>query len=272
MKRAKDQLKVLGVKPAKGRGQNFLLDQGVIETILDLGRLEESDAIVEIGPGLGALTARLSDYKDVTAIEIEDKFCEQLRIAHPAVKIVNDDVRFVDLDKLGEQMVVFGNLPYSFSTDIIFHLIKFRRSIKRAVLMLQKEFADRLAAGPGGREYGVISVTAKLYATVSPGPLVPGSSFHPPTKVTSRIIVLEFPEPAPYKVEDHEWIKKVVKASFYKRRKKIINSLKASGLFSAMELESALEKAGIDPGRRAETLSIDEFLTLSTLLKRAGGE
>jgi len=261
--RVKDILHDLDVRPSKERGQNFLIDDAAINSIVSFAAPSEDDRVVEIGPGLGAMTRVLSSFPDLTVIEIEEKFCERLSNIYPDIKVICDDVRFVDLGAIGDNLVVFGNLPYSFSTDIVFLLVKHSRSIKRAVIMLQKEFAERLASDPGGRSYGVLSVHAQLYADIRLGPIIPGNSFHPPTEIKSRLVEMTFLPEARFKLRDEEWFKKIVKASFYRRRKKLSNSLKASGLFSVEEINSALANASIDPGRRAETLSIEEFVTLS---------
>jgi len=267
--RVKDVLQDLGVRPSKERGQNFLIDDEAINSIVSYAAPAKADKIVEIGPGLGAMTRVLSSFPDLTVIEIEEKFCERLSQTYPDIKVVCDDVRFVDLSALGNDLVIFGNLPYSFSTDIVFLLVKHARSIKKAVIMLQKEFAERLASDPGGRSYGVLSVHAQLYADIKLGPTIPGNAFHPPTQIKSRLVEMTFLPECRFALRDEEWFKKVVKASFFRRRKKLSNSLKASGLFTPEEINQALDASSIDPGRRAETLSIEEFVTLSDSFHQA---
>jgi len=261
--RAKDILRGLKVKPSKEKGQNFLIDPGVIDEVISFGRPRKGEAIVEIGPGLGALTSELSGVSTLTVIEIEGEFCRELSQKYPEIKVIHSDVRSVDFSSLGEDLVVFGNLPYSFSTDIVFHLIEHRSCISRAVLMLQKEFAERMGASPGGRDFGVLSISCQLWTDVHFGPVISGKSFHPPAKVDSQLVELVFLKESRFPVSDMVTFKKVVAAAFFKRRKKIVNSLVASRAYDRELIHEALGKAGIDPGRRAESLSIEEFFTLA---------
>lgn len=265
MTRAKDSLSRVSVRPSKERGQNFLIDPDVINRIIAFGAPTAGETTIEIGPGLGALTKELIKVGPLTVIEIEEKFCQELS-QYPEIAIVNQDVRTVDFAQFGRELVVFGNLPYSFSTDIIFHLIDNRDYLNRAVVMLQKEFADRMGAAPGGRDYGVLSISVQLFCDIALGPLVTGDSFHPPTKVDSRVLQMTFLKEPRYQIADMLWFKRVVKAGFLQRRKKLVNSLKASGFFSGEQVAKALEQSGIDGSRRAETLSILEFVRLSEAL------
>ncbi len=264
--RAKDTLRSLDVRPSKERGQNFITDQSVLHSIVDFGHPEKGNQIVEIGPGLGALTRELAPFGPLTLIEIEPKFCEALAKEFPAARIVNADVRMVNFADLGADLLIFGNLPYSFSTEIIFHLVANAAVIGRAVLMLQREFAERLAASPGGRDYGVLSVNAQMMADISLGPIIPGTAFHPIANVASRLVELKFLSKPRVDIGDMEWFKKVVRASFLQRRRKLWNSLKASSIGSPEAIDAALRATGIDPGRRAETLSIPEFAALAAAL------
>ncbi|MBN8548766.1 MAG: ribosomal RNA small subunit methyltransferase A [Deltaproteobacteria bacterium] len=266
--RAKDQLRDLDVRPSKERGQNFIIDPNVLHDIVQFGRPSAEDSIVEIGPGLGALTGELARFPQLTLLEIEEKFCAELKNKFPHAKIVCADVREVDFSQLGSSLLVFGNLPYSFSTDIIFHLVSHAKSVKRAVLMLQREFAERVASGPGGREYGSISINAQLVADMRLGPIIPGTAFHPIANVDSRLIELTFLERPRVEIEDLPWFKKVVKAAFLQRRRKLCNSLTASCIVPGEQVSAALQAAGIDEGRRAETLSIPEFARLAEELRK----
>lgn len=265
--RIKDKLKELDHLPKKSRGQNFLIDQSVIKDIVAFGDPKKGEKLVEIGPGLGALTQELVPFGNLTVIEIEDKFCNELKAKYPTLDIINSDVREVDFSEIGEELVVFGNLPYSFSTDIIFHLITFSQNINRAVIMLQREFAQRLAAKPGGKDYAVLTISCQLSCNVRLGKIIPGNSFHPPTEVESQLVELTFPKTPPYQVDDIFWLKRVVSAAFMMRRKMIKNSLKASKVADGDVIDRALAASGIDPMRRAETVSINEFIGLATALK-----
>ena len=267
MTRVKDTLRAMDVAPSKERGQNFVIDDSVINAIVGFGAPQESDNLVEIGPGLGALTKALSKFPRLSLVEIEEKFCYELTRQFPHAKVVNGDVREVALDQFGDNLVVFGNLPYVFSTEIVFHLIAHAKIVKRAVLLLQREFGERLAAQPGGREYGRISIATQLWADVKLGPIIPGSMFHPPTAVESRVIELTFHEPR-FQISDMVWFEKVVKASFNQRRKKIHNSIASSGILDAERIKLAFEDAKFDSNRRAETFSIAEFVQLAEALKK----
>jgi 16S rRNA (adenine1518-N6/adenine1519-N6)-dimethyltransferase len=265
-KRQKDTLRELQVRPSKERGQNFLIRPEVPQMIADFGAVPSDKHVVEIGPGTGALTECLSKYPHLTLIEIEPSFCERLRGLYPHAKIVNEDVRYLDLSELGSELYVYGNIPYVFSTEIVFHLVAFRAAVHQAVLMTQKEFAQRIAAPPGSRTYGSISVAVQLFADVELGMIVSGDSFHPPTEVESQVLKLTFRKEPRYPVTDYVHFQSVVRASFSQRRKKIINSLVASGRWGKEQLVAALNSAGISPDTRAEQVSVEQFAALDRAL------
>ncbi|MCB0339926.1 MAG: hypothetical protein KDD53_09990, partial [Bdellovibrionales bacterium] len=188
-----------------------------------------------------------------------------LRSMFPGIEVVQDDVRFVDFSNFGSSLLVFGNLPYSFSTDIVFHLLDNSKCIRRAILLLQKEFAERMASPPGSRDYGVLSVGCQLTCSVSLGPEISPESFTPVPAVNSRLVELNFEKSVSHNQRDlsRSDIIRVVRSAFLKRRKKIHNSLKASGNFAGVDVDAAFLRAQIDPARRAETLSIQEFIDLT---------
>jgi 16S rRNA (adenine1518-N6/adenine1519-N6)-dimethyltransferase len=263
--RAKDSLKAIGVVPSKQRGQNFIIDRTVVETIVSFGAIVQGQNLVEIGPGLGALTELLIKASDSLAvIEIEQRFYEDIKERFPQIKAHCADVREFDFAQLGNNLLVFGNLPYSFSTDIIFHLLDNAHSINRAVLMLQREFAERVSAPPGSRTYGVLSIMTQLRADTRLGPVISGDSFHPKANVESILLELTMlPEPR-FGVRDLKWFRKIVQGAFLQRRKKVRNSLRASGVFPGPELlDQVLKDADIDPDARAEVLSIQDFARLT---------
>ena len=242
-KEVKQQLKSLGLRAKRSRGQNFLIDPFVLSEIATwAGTLNPAqfNHVVEIGPGLGALTQMLCSAKALSLIEIQEEFCQKLRSKFPSANIINEDVRFFDLSSLGLDLMVYGNLPYSFSTDIVFTLIKHRRSISRAILLLQDEFAARMAAAPGSRTYGALSIACQLHAKVELGSQVSGDRFSPPTEVTSRMISLSFSEESINRVspELEAVLKLVLKASFSKRRRKLLNSLKSLKPFKSCTARS----------------------------------
>jgi 16S rRNA (adenine1518-N6/adenine1519-N6)-dimethyltransferase len=267
MVRAKDTLKRMDVRPSRERGQNFIIDDSVIKAIVEFGNPQPTDNLVEVGPGLGAMTAELAHFGRLQLVELEKKFCDDLALKYPTAKIINRDVRKVDFSELGTDLVVFGNLPYVFSTDIVFHLIANHKVVKRAVLMLQREFAERMAAPPGGRAYGVLSIGCQMQADIILGPIISGDSFHPPTSVESRLVEMRMLAKPRIELSDVVWYQRVVKAAFSKRRKQLANSLKASGMVPVDNIVPALAKCMIDPKRRAETLSLQEFAALADALK-----
>lgn len=264
--RTKDTLRELNVRPSKERGQNFLIRQDITESIAMFGGVDSEAHIVEIGPGTGALTAYLAAAKQLTVIEIEKKFCQLIGERYPAATVINEDVRTVDFSEIGEDLIVFGNIPYVFSTEIVFHLIAFRSSVKRAVMMVQKEFAERLAAEPGGRDYGSITVAVQLWADVELGPIVPGSAFHPPTEVESQVMKLHFRTEPRAPIGDPIHFQSVVRSAFSQRRKKMVNSLSAGGVWSRTAIETALASMELSPDIRPEQLSVAQFAELAKLL------
>ena len=204
----KKDLKKLGVRPSKERGQNFLIDDSVIAEIINFGRPKKGDNLVEIGPGLGALTKSLQSYGGLTVVEIEEEFCKKIEEEYPDVNVVHSDVRLVDFLEFGEDLVVFSNVPYSFSTEILFFLIDACPNVKRAILLLQKEFANRLVAEPGTKDYSVLTISTQLKANVYPGPIIPGNCFHPPTKVDSRLVEIRMLDKPRVEVHDQIVFKK----------------------------------------------------------------
>ena len=272
LRKVKDQLKSLSVVPSKKRGQNFLIDPFVVHSIVNFAKLTPEVSVVEIGSGLGALTKELSPYERLTMIEIEDSFCQELAEKYPQAKLVNADVRSVEFAQFGENLVVFGNLPYSFSTDIVFHLLSQKDAIDRAILLLQKEFVERMAASPGSRTYGALSVACQLWAKVTLGPVVLGNSFHPPAGVDSQVVELEIFNQPRFAVSNPFLLSRVVQASFTRRRKMIKNSLRASARYLPEKIDEALNDSNIASDRRAETLTIEEFARLTVALEGAALE
>ncbi len=263
-KRQKDTLRELNVRPTKERGQNFLIRPEITESIAQFGEVEPGRHIVEIGPGTGALTTFLAPLAGtLTLVELEPRFCEHLRQAFPQAQVINRDVRSVDFSEVGSKLCVYGNIPYVFSTDIVFQLIKNRQSIEQVVLMTQREFAERLAADPGGRDYGSISVAVQLFADIDLGPVVPGTAFHPPTEVESQVLRMRFlPQPR-VDVGDPQHFEKVVRCAFAQRRKKLINSIISRGIWTKETVLAALNRAGISPDVRPEQLSMEQFAALA---------
>lgn len=260
--RVREQLRSLGVTPSKERGQNFLINPAAIDQIVQFGRPGDADTIVEIGPGLGALTTELAGFPRVYVIEIEPAFCKNLEQQFPNVHVICSDVRQVNFEQLGSKLLVFGNLPYSFSTDILFHLISQGHAIHRAVLMLQKEFVARIIASPGSKAYGVLSIMCQLQSDPIGGDIIPGTSFFPTAQVESQLLQLRFLSAPRFPVNDLESFRRFLAAAFFRRRKKLLNSFKASGWVAMEVLETVVDKVGIDASRRPETLSVEEYALL----------
>ncbi len=261
----------------KSLGQHFLRDRSVVARILEAAGLEPSDRVLEIGPGPGALTLPLSAMVErVLAVEKDPELAEGLRrkaatLQAGNIDVVCEDILRLDLRRLDDltrgKILVLGNLPYSISSPILELLITERHRFSRAVLMFQKEVADRLAAGPGTRAYGSLSVMVQYQARVRLLFKVGGQAFRPRPKVDSAVVELDFAKPHPNRAQDEDRFRSVVRAAFAHRRKTLLNALSSSlpGLGRA-KVESALRDSGIDPGRRAETLAIDDFLHLTSAL------
>ena len=264
--RTKDTLRSLRVRPSKERGQNFLIRPDVVESIVSFGNAPDGAHVVEIGPGTGALTKYLAGARKLTLVEIESSFCEHLQQQYPHAEIINKDVRLVDFAEIGSDLFVFGNIPYVFSTEIILRLIASRMSVRHAVLMVQREFAQRLAASPGNRTYGSISVAVQLWADVELGPIVPGTAFHPPTEVESQVMKLSFLREPRVPVDDTAHFELVVRSAFSQRRKKLVSSLLSRGKWTKEVVLSSLEKVDISPDVRPEQLGIAQFAALARAL------
>ncbi|MDI3481002.1 MAG: rRNA (adenine1518-N6/adenine1519-N6)-dimethyltransferase [Tepidanaerobacteraceae bacterium] len=275
----KSVMKKYGIKADKRLGQHFLADERPIAAMLEAARLSPEDCVLEIGPGIGVLTEKLCQRaKKVVAVEKDRNLIpvlESMTGIFENVCIIEEDVLKLDLELLKKRYFmsdfkVVANLPYYITSPIIMKLVNHRRLVKLAVIMVQKEVARRLSALPGGKDYGVLSVAVQLYADVDMVCEVGRDAFVPPPKVDSAVVRIVFKSEPRVKLEDEDAFFKVVEAAFGQRRKILRNSLK-SGLalcgISPEKIDNALEKAGIDPARRGETLSIEEFAKLSALLR-----
>jgi 16S rRNA (adenine1518-N6/adenine1519-N6)-dimethyltransferase len=254
-------------------GQNFLHDRQVVDRILAAADLQATDRVFEIGPGLGVLTERLlAAAGEVVIVEIDRDLAvswEQRDEAH--LQVVLGDVLALDWNALlpGGEWIMVANLPYNISSQVVFRIIEQRQKFSNLVLMFQKEVGDRLCAKPGTRDYGALSIFCQLWFDVTRVITVPPQAFKPAPKVDS--VVLQFtPLPgARVAIANERQFRRVVKSAFAQRRKTLRNTLKTGG-FSSEEIMTALERAAIDPGRRAETLSLDEFSRLAELLPEEG--
>jgi 16S rRNA (adenine1518-N6/adenine1519-N6)-dimethyltransferase len=265
------------IRAKKHLGQHFLKDQGIIHHIIDRAGFSDTDLVLEIGPGLGALTLPLAGYvRQIIAVEKDPDLIEALvdKISKAGISnviIINEDILRFDMSRIpfvpGEKIRVIGNLPYNISSPFLEMLVGNRDRISHAVLMLQFEFARRLMASPGGKEYGAMTVLTQYHAAVSPVVEVSKDSFFPKPKIGSMVLAIDLDNPHPRKTEDDVVFRRIVRGSFAQRRKTILNSL--SGAISTLdkeEISALLESCGIDPGRRAETLDIDDFLNITSAM------
>jgi dimethyladenosine transferase len=271
-----------GFKLSKSLGQNFLTDKNIIDKIIEKSMIGENDLVIEIGPGIGVLTAAAAEAAGkVIAIEIDRNLIpilnETLSEYHN-IEIINCDVLKADFRQILEQnreingqktegVKILGNLPYYITTPIIMKILEDRVPADSITIMLQKEVADRIKAGPGSRTYGALSVAVQYYCTVTHIVSAPKEIFVPQPKVDSAVIRLDIRKEKPVNVHLEEAFFAVVKAGFGQRRKTLLNSLTGVYGLSKDEVAAAMAAAGIDPMRRAETLSLQEFADLANAIK-----
>lgn len=261
--------------PSKSLGQNFITDKRVIGRIMEIASLTTEDEVLEIGPGLGALTFALAGSAGrVVAVEKDKRLVDRLRDSlkdYPNIELISGDSLKVDFRDFyrGRKMKVISNLPYRISSPVLFKLLADRDIFSCFILMLQREVGERITAKPGGKEYGSISVLLQTYMDIKLEFRVSPAAFWPRPKVDSVVLKL-MPLPAPrVPVHDEKLYEKVVRAAFSSRRKMLGNSLKS--IMSKESVERVLCASGIDKTRRAETLSIEEFGALSREVERSGG-
>jgi 16S rRNA (adenine1518-N6/adenine1519-N6)-dimethyltransferase len=273
----RDYLSRHGFAFKKQLGQNFLIDSNVLEKIVEASGVTDRDGVLEIGPGAGVVTRALSAYaKKVVAIE-KDKSLEpvlQDTLAEcPNIELRFADVLDVDLVALFQEMFydcekvcVVANLPYYVTTPILFHVLESPVHVAQIVVMVQKEVADRMTATPSTKNYGVLTVAVQYRAAVSKVVSVSRGSFFPSPNVDSTVVKLStWDENRPVQVADEDRFFKIVRSAFGMRRKTILNALSGGMSISKERCGEWLRKAGIDPKRRGETLSLQEFSTVSSL-------
>jgi 16S rRNA (adenine1518-N6/adenine1519-N6)-dimethyltransferase len=246
-------------------GQHFLHDRGIVARILDALDPQPEDVLVEIGPGLGALTRPLlARVPHLHGVELDRDLAARLRTEFPAMQLTVHEADALDFDfrplaPAGKKLRVVGNLPYNISTPLLFHLLDQSAVIHDMLFMLQKEVVDRMRAAPGGKDYGRLTIMLQWRCAVEKLFDVAPGAFTPPPRVESSIVRLVPHAVPPVTVRDPERFALIVKAAFAHRRKTLRNNL--SGLVN----DSGFSTAGIDPGRRAETLSLEEFARLANL-------
>lgn len=294
-------LQVFHLKADKNLGQNFLVEESVVNRIAKVAELTPEDTVLEIGPGIGTLTQALAlTGANVVSVELDKRLLPVLQEtvgAYENVRIVQGDILKVNIPEIiaevkagkrgaegtAETAVtpegdvkaergatdsslsfkVCANLPYYITTPIIMNLLEQKLPLERLVVMVQKEVAERMTATPGGREYGAISVAMQYYTEPKIAFIVKAGSFLPAPKVDSAVLVCKRRTVPPVDVPDEKIFFKVVAAAFSVRRKMLTNSLKNMGGLTGEQVKNWLDRAGIDGKRRAETLSLEEFAMLA---------
>lgn len=262
-------------RPRKRFGQNFLRDQNVLSRIVAAAELQEDDRVFEVGPGPGALTERLLlTGLPVVAVEIDRDLAAALDAREAAnLSVVVGDVLRLDWDSLltVPPYKMIANLPYNISSQVLFKVLDHRECFNRLVLMFQKEVGERLIALPATREYGILSVLMQTWYAIKRVVRVPPGAFFPPPKVESVVLCFDLlPQPRVV-LNDATLYRRLVRGAFAQRRKTLRNSLLGSD-WLAGELDPALKAAGIDPNRRGETLTIEEFGLLANILAAKSAE
>lgn len=260
-------------------GQNFLIDTHVLDKIIRESGVTKDDLVIEIGPGIGTMTQYLCENaREVVAIEIDKNLIPILQdtlSAYDNVTVINEDVLKVDIKKLAEEknggkpVKVVANLPYYITTPIIMGLFESHVPIDSITIMVQKEVADRMQEGPGSKEYGALSLAVQYYAKPEIVANVPPNCFMPRPNVGSAVIRLTCHEKPPVEVEDEGFMFNIIRASFNQRRKTLVNGLGNAAFLSVTkeQVAEALEKMELSPTIRGEALSLEQFATLSNLLK-----
>lgn len=266
-------LEAIGVRPSKGRGQNFLKESWVVEGMsAELG-LGPEDLVVEVGPGLGALTkALLATGAAVRAIEIDAQLADYLRrtLGNERLSVVEADARAVSIDEIvpaGQKYDLAANLPYSSAPAILRHFLESERPPERSICMVQREVALRMSAEPPGMS--ILGIAVQVYATVQLLFDVLPDAFVPKPKVTSSVLLLERRADPPIAVEEREAFFRLVNAGFAQKRKTVLNSLSATLPAERETIRVFLERAGVVPMRRAETLSVADWVALLRAMDRA---
>ena len=276
-----DQLKKHRITLTKKYGQNFISDPSLLERIASICDWKDGDVALEIGPGAGTLTRAIAAHADrMLAIEIDRRLASLLEESLSGcdnVKLIFGDALKSDLDALvrdeldhdGDYKLV-ANLPYYITTPLIMHVLEDSEHVDELVIMVQKEVGERLCAKPGSRTYGAVTVMVQYLATASRAFDVGRRAFTPPPDVDSTILHLVPYKKRPIQAKDDAMMRRVVKAAFSQRRKTLRNSLASLGVDKA-SIATALEKAGIDEQRRAESLSVTEFVALADAFTDQGG-
>lgn len=263
----------------KKYGQNFLIDMHVLDRIMDAAEITKEDYVLEIGPGIGTMTQYLAERaREVIAVEIDQNLIPILNdtlSAYHNVTVINDDVLKVDIERLceeknaGQPMKVVANLPYYITTPIIMGLFESHVPLKSITIMVQKEVADRMQTGPGSKDYGALSLAVQYYAKPEIVANVPPNCFIPRPNVGSAVIRLTRHEVSPVAVEDERYMFALIRASFNQRRKTLVNGLTNGGVSDKDSVLAALREMNLSETIRGEALTLEQFATLSNILKNS---
>lgn len=251
--------------PKKHLGQNFLYDPSILKRIIDVSGISSNDLVVEIGPGPGRLTRLLAESAErVIGIELDRGLYERLKeevAEYGNIELIHGDALKYDYEKLPEFKVV-ANIPYYITTPIIFRLIECRENLRSMTLTIQREVAERIIAKPGNKDYGVLSIMTQYHAVPSLKFIIPKGAFRPVPKVDSAVLYMEIRKSPLVNIKDENIFFNVVKTAFSQRRKMLLNSLKPLN----EDIKDKIAECRIDPKRRPETLSIEEFASLADVL------
>ena len=267
------QLKERGIRPKKRLGQHFVHDPNILRKIVEEAELEPEDVVVEIGAGLGSLTAPLARrVKKVYALEIDSSLADILKdrfSGTETVEVVWADALQFDFGaafrKWKRKMKVVANLPYEISSPMIFRLLKERECFSLMVLMLQLEVARRLAAKPDTRDYGPLAIWSQLYSDVQIAFQVKPLSFTPPPRVQSAVVKFQILPKPRVEMEEEKTLERVIRSAFTYRRKILSRALQMGG-FPRLQIKEALDTSGIPPMTRGEALHLEKFCSLARLL------
>ena len=267
------------IKANKNLGQNFLIDENVIETAIEKSNIGKDDLLIEIGPGLGTLTKYLLEKAGrVICVELDErmiKILEDRFFLYKNFEVINNDILKVDLDKIIniakkeynlKSAKIVANLPYYITTPIIMKLLENKVMVDSITVMIQKEVADRLAEIPGGKNTGAITYTVYYYGKTEKILKVPKTSFIPEPSVTSEVIKIEIRNNPPVSVKNEKEFFNLIKVAFLQRRKTLMNSLTNNGISSKEDLLNILHKLNIDEKIRSEKLTIEDFANIANEL------
>ena len=265
-------LKTFDIHMSRKLGQNFLIDEGIVQGIVAAADIQEGETVLEVGPGIGTLTQGLAEAKaNVVAVELDSRLPDVLAKTlegYENVRIVHGDILKVNIREIvkSESFKVVANLPYYITTPIIMALLEQHLPVKKLVTMVQKEVAGRMVAKPGTKDYGALSVAVQYYTEPKIILDVPPKSFIPSPAVDSVVICCDVREKPAVDVVNEKMFFRTVKAGFSQRRKTLNNALKTMGL-GVEVVKNALEVSGIDGNRRGETLSLEEFASIANAIK-----